>query len=223
MEEISLPIAFAAGLLSFLSPCVLPMVPVYLANLAGASSLTLKISRWHIFLHAVSFILGFSLVFIGLGASAGLVGAVVPVSLLRKIAGVLLLVFGAYLLAAVKLPWLNYEARLKHSFGSNTGYLRSILVGAVFSLAWMPCVGPILAGILALASSSQTAWQGVRLLSAYSLGLGLPFIAVGLALGAATPLMGWLSRHANIILVLSGLLLIAVGILMLANIVHFTL
>lgn len=223
MGEMSLPIAFAAGVLSFLSPCVLPMVPVYLANLAGASSLSVQASRWHIFLHAISFVVGFSMVFISLGASAGLIGTVVPAGLLHRIAGTLLLVFGLYLLAAAKLPWLNYEMRLGRSFGSSTGYLRSILVGAVFSLAWTPCVGPILAGILSLASSSQTAWQGVYLLSAYSLGLGLPFIAVGLALGTAVPLIKWLNRHANIILLLSGLLLMAVGILMLTHTIHFAL
>lgn len=217
MEEYSLPVAFAAGVLSFLSPCVLPLVPVYLANLGGASTLAPQASRWHTFFHALSFVLGFSLVFTGLGASAGLIGAVASEFWLRRIAGVLLVLFGFFLLAAHRVSWLNYEMRFRKSFGSSTGYLRSILVGAVFSLAWTPCVGPVLGGILTLASSSQTAWQGVYLLLAYSLGLGIPFIAAGLALGAATPLIRWLSRNGNIISLLSGLLLIAVGILILTS------
>ncbi len=147
----------------------------------------------------------------------GLIGAVVPTGLLHKIAGGLLLLFGLFLLAAPRISWLNYEMRLRGSFGGSTGYLRSIGVGAAFSLGWTPCVGPILGGILALASSSQTVWQGVYLLLAYSLGLGIPFIAVGLALGTAVPVIRWLSRHANIISMLSGILLIALGILMLTN------
>ncbi len=216
MEETSLFVAFGAGVLSFLSPCVLPLVPVYLANLAGVSSLTPGASRWPPFLHAILFVAGFSVVFIGLGASAGLIGATFSGPLLRKIAGSLLIGFGLFLIASQWVPWLNYEKRLGRIPGG-TGYPRSILVGAVLSLGWTPCVGPILGGILSLASNSQTAWQGAYLLAVYSLGLGVPFIATGLALGAAVPVIRWFSRHSNIIMPLSGLLLIAVGILMLTD------
>lgn len=217
MSELSLPIAFAAGVLSFLSPCVLPLVPVYLAILAGGPSLSQQPSRRLVSLQAISFVAGFSLVFIGLGASAGLIGMVAPAALLRKIAGALILVFGLFLLAAPKISWLNYELRFSRSFGAGTGYLRSFLIGAAFSLGWTPCVGPILGGILALASNSQTAWRGAYLLAAYSLGLGMPFIITGLALGTATPVIKWLARRGNIISMLGGLLLIAVGIMMLTN------
>lgn len=212
MDELSLGIAFVAGVLSFLSPCVLPLALVFIVNLAGASSLTPEISRWRTTFHAVSFVAGFSLVFTGLGASVGLIGAVIPIGLLYKIAGSVLVLFGLWLLAAPRIPWLNYEMRFKRSFRNRSGYLRSLGLGAAFALGWTPCVGPILAGILALASSAETAVQGGYLLLAYSLGLGVPFVAIGMAMGSAAPVIAWLSRRANMISILSGILLIAVGI-----------
>ena len=218
MPSITFPVALAAGLLSFLSPCVLPLVPVYIANIAGSSVLTESPpSRRYIFLHTISFVAGFSLVFVILGASMGLLGAMVPLGPLRNIAGVLLILFGLFLIAATKVSWLNYEKHLLPNRARGTGYLRSLSIGAIFSLAWIPCVGPVLGGILTLAWSSQTAWQGVYLLLGYSLGLGLPFIAVGLALGALSPYLRWLNRHAYVTSIVSGALLIAIGILILTG------
>jgi len=218
MSSITFLTALAAGILSFLSPCILPLVPVYLANIAGASVLTPDLpGRRHIVLHTISFIVGFSLIFIALGASLGLLGAVVPFKLLYNVAGALLIVFGIFLVAAAKVPWLNYEKRLDFAKAKGTGYLRSLLIGAIFSLGWTPCVGPILGGILTLAWSSQTVWQGVYLLLAYCLGLGLPFIAVGLALGTASRYIRWLSRHAFVTSIVAAVLLISVGILMLTG------
>jgi len=218
MPSITFPVALVAGLLSFLSPCVLPLVPVYIANIAGSSVLTANPpSRRYIFLHTLSFVAGFSLVFTILGASMGLLGAMIPVGPLNNIAGTLLILFGLFLIAATKVPWLNYEKRLLPNRARGTGYLRSLSIGAIFSLAWIPCVGPVLAAILALAASSQTAWHGVYLLLAYSLGLGLPFIAVGLALGALSPYLRWLNRHAYITSIVSAALLIAIGILILTG------
>ena len=214
--------AFAAGILSFLSPCILPLVPVYLANIAGASVLTpAPPDRRHIFLHTVSFIVGFSLVFIALGASLGVLGAAVPQEVLEKVGGALLITFGIFLIAATKVPWLNYEKRLDFARAKGTGYLRSLLIGVIFSLGWIPCTSPILGSIMILAASSQTAWQGVYLLLAYCLGLGLPFIAVGLALGAASRYIRWLSRHAFITSLVAAVLLISVGILMLTGYLEY--
>jgi cytochrome c-type biogenesis protein len=222
MPSISFLTAFAAGILSFLSPCVLPLVPVYVANIAGASVLTTAPpDRRYIFLHTFSFVVGFSLVFIALGASLGLVGAAVPQGVLEKVGGALLITFGIFLIAATKVPWLNYEKRLDFTRAKGTGYVRSLLIGVIFSLGWIPCVGPILGGILTLAASSQTAWQGVYLLLAYCLGLGLPFIAVGLALGAASRYIRWLSRHAFITSIVAAVLLISVGILMLTGYLEY--
>lgn len=218
MPSISFVAALAAGVLSFLSPCILPLVPAYIANIAGASVLSSSPpERRHILLHTLSFVAGFSVVFIALGASLGLLGAAAPVELLYKVAGVLLILFGIFLVASTRVPWLNYEKRLNFARVRNTGYLRSLLIGATFSLGWTPCVGPILGGILTLAASSQTAWEGVYLLVGYCLGLGLPFVVVGLALGAASRYIRWLNRHAFVTSIVAAVLLIGVGILMLTG------
>ncbi len=217
VDGLSLTVAFTAGVLSFLSPCVLPLALVYIVNLTGSASLTPEIGRRRTTIHAVSFVTGFTLVFAGLGASAGLLGAAIPTGLLFRIAGSVMVVFGLWLLAARRIPWLNYEMRFRGSVGRRSGYLRSIGLGAAFSLGWTPCVGPVLAGILTLASSSQTAWQGSYLLLAYSLGLGVPFIVIGLAMGAAGPVLRGLNRHAGTMSTFSAVMLIAVGIMLLTG------
>ena len=221
MSDISIVVAFGAGLLSFLSPCVLPLVPVYFASLCGPELFEPKAkrSRIPIFLHSLSFVIGFSIVFVILGVGAGLVGFALSLNpaLLNKIAGSLLIAFGLFMLAALKVPWLNYERRLTPSRGVTTGYLRSFLTGGIFCLAWTPCVGPLLGGILTLASSSGTAWHGGYLLAVYSLGLGLPFLIIGLAFDSITPLLKRIHRYSTAIYIISGLLLIAIGILILTN------
>jgi len=221
MENVSLLVAFSAGLLSFLSPCVLPLVPVYLASLYGPEIFEPKARRFRmpIFLHALSFVIGFSVVFTLFGVGAGLVGFALSshLVLIRYIAGSLLIVFGIFLLAALKVPWLNFERRLAPSQGATIGYLRSFFTGSIFSLAWTPCIGPILGGILALALGSETAWHGAYLLATYSLGLGLPFLVVGAAFDSIAPLLRRIHRYSTIIYIVSGALLIAVGILILTN------
>ena len=221
MENVSVAVAFTAGLFSFLSPCVLPLVPVYLASLVGPELFDVKRTgrRLPIFLHSLSFVLGFSLVFTTMGAIAGLTGfAINPsLALLNKISGSLLIAFGLFLLAALKIPWLNYEKRLSPSLGNTTGYLRSFLIGASFSLVWTACVGPILGGILAIALNTATAWHGAYLLAIYSLGLGLPFLVIGLAFDSLLPLLRRIQRYTRIIHVVSGLLLIIIGILVLTG------
>ncbi|TRZ52970.1 MAG: cytochrome C biogenesis protein CcsB [Dehalococcoidia bacterium] len=221
MENISLLVAFGAGLLSFLSPCVLPLVPVYLASLYGPELFEPKAKRFRmpIFLHSLSFVIGFSVVFTLLGAGAGLVGFALSshLALIRQIAGSLLIVFGLFLLVALKVPWLNFERRLAPSQGVTIGYLRSFLTGSIFSVAWTPCIGPILGGILSLALGSETTWHGAYLLAIYSLGLGLPFLAVGAAFDSMTPLLKRIHRYSSVIYIVSGVLLIAVGILILTN------
>jgi cytochrome c biogenesis protein CcdA len=136
---------------------------------------------------------------------------------MTKLAGSLLIAFGLFTLAALKVPWLNYEKRLTLSTSHNTGYLRSGLIGATFSLGWTTCVGPVLAGILSIASLSATAWQGAFLLSVYSLGLGVPFLALGAGFDSIAPLLKRLRRYSMIITIISGLLLIGVGVLVLTG------
>ena len=221
MESISLLFAFGAGLLSFLSPCVVPLVPVYLASLCGPEIFEPKAGkiRVPIFLHSLSFVIGFSLIFTTLGAIAGLTGFAISPNqvLLNKIAGSLLIAFGLFMLAALKLPWLNFGKRLTLPLGNTTGYLRSFLIGATFSLAWTACVGPILGGILALALGSETAWQGAYLLATYSLGLGLPFLVIGVVFDSITPLLKRIHRYSTVVYIVSGVLLIAIGILILTG------
>jgi cytochrome c-type biogenesis protein len=206
--------ALGLGFLSFASPCTLPLVPVYLANIAGASVLTPDLpARRHIFLHTISFVVGFSLVYAALGALFGLFGAVV--------AGALLIAFGIFLIAAMKIPWLNYEKRLNFNMVKGSGYLRSLLIGVVFSLGLSPCTSPQLGSVLTMVANSQTVWQRVYLLLAYCVGLGLPFIAVGLAWGTASRYMRWLSRHAFVISIIAAALLISIGILMLTGYLEY--
>lgn len=219
--EISIVVAFSAGLLSFLSPCVVPLVPVYLASLVGPEIFDKRVSgiRVPVFFHSLSFVVGFSVIFIAMGAVAGLTGLAINFSLalLNKISGSLLIAFGLFILVALKVPWLSYEKRLAPSLGGTTGYLRSFVIGAVFSLAWTPCVGPILGGILTLALKSATAWSGAYLLASYSLGLGIPFLIIGVAFDSVAPLLKWIRRYSNYVYIISGLLLIAIGILILFN------
>ena len=220
MQDITLFAAFGAGLASFLSPCVLPVVPVYLASLSGPEIFEggIKTSRIPIFLHSLSFVAGFSVVFTFFGAGFGLLGfAIGPYLPLREIAGSLLIVFGLFILAALKVPWLNYEKRFTPSMGRATGYLRSLLTGALFSVVWTPCVGPILGSILTLAGASETALNGAYLLAIYSLGLGLPFLIIGAAFDSITPLIKRIYRYSGPIHIASGILLIAIGILILTN------
>jgi cytochrome c-type biogenesis protein len=218
-DNVTLIAAFSGGLLSFLSPCVLPMVPVYLASLYGPEIFDKGGMRWPVFFHALSFVIGFSLVFVFLGTIAGLTGYAVSPDyyLLEKVAGGLLVAFGAFLLAAHYVPFLNFEKRLAVSTGSKTGYLRSLVIGAAFSLSWTACVGPILGSILTLAASEATAWRGAYLLAIYSLGLGLPFLVIGIAFDYLLPLLRRIQRYSGIIHLVSGILLVAVGILILTG------
>jgi len=221
MENISLLVAFGAGLLSFLSPCVLPLVPVYLASLVGPDMFMGEAhkKRTPVFFHSLSFVTGFTMVFIIMGIGAGLAGFAMTAHLavVRQIAGGLLIFFGLFMLASLRIPWLNYEKRLFVSGGATTSYLRSLLIGAIFSLAWTPCVGPILGGILALAWGSETAWHGAYLLAIYSLGLGIPFLVIGAIFDSVAPLLKRIHRYSTVIYIFSGVLLMAVGILILTN------
>ena len=221
MENIPLLVAFVAGLLSFLSPCVLPLVPVYLASLAGPEIFEAKAGRRRIpiFLHSLSFVIGFTIVFTLMGAGAGLAGFAIGahLTLLSKIAGILLIAFGVFMLIALKVPRLNFEKRLTPSQSRTTSYLRSFLTGSIFCLAWTPCIGPILGGVLTLAGSSATAWGGASLLAIYSLGLGIPFLIIGAAFDSITPLLKRIRRHSTRIYIISGAALITVGILILTN------
>jgi len=160
-------------------------------------------------------VLGFTVIFTLLGAGAGLLGLAVAehIALIRRIAGSLMILMGLVLLLSIKIPWLNFEKRIDAGDGGKTGYWRSFITGAVFALGWTPCVGPILGGILALALGTGTALKGAYLLIIYSFGLGLPFLIIGVAFDARRPYLTWLQRYSGAIHVVSGVLMIIVGIL----------
>jgi cytochrome c-type biogenesis protein len=216
MNDVSLWAAFGAGLASFITPCVLPMVPVYLATLAGSDILDpAKLKRLPLFLHALFFVLGFTIVYTMMGALVGLLGITINPfsSVVRWVSGGLLLLFGLFMLGSLFIPALNFEKRLSPKTSEKTSYLRSLLIGAVFPLAWTACTGPILGSILTLAYTSETAWKGAFLLAIYSIGLGVPFLLIGLFFSALRPILRKISRYSRWIYALGGILLVAIGIL----------
>ena len=219
--QLSVFVAFGYGVLSFLSPCILPLIPVYLASLVGPEIFEDKAQRKRlpIFLHALSFVIGFSIIFTLWGAGSGLLGATLinHLATLRQIAGIMMIVFGIFMLAAFKIPWLNYERRLNVTKPGKSSYARSFIIGAVFPVAWIPCTSAVLGGILVLAGTSQTALQGAFLLAVYSLGLGLPFLTLAIAFDFVAPLLKNIRRFSALIYVISGLLLIAIGLLILMD------
>lgn len=211
--------ALGAGILSFVSPCVLPLVPAYIGYVSGAATGQPEgRARAAAIWQALLFVLGFSVVFVALGASAGLLGAglnqYLPV--LRQVGGVLLVVFGLHVMGVITIPLLHYDRRIDYRPASVSGFA-AVLVGMVFALGWTPCVGPILAAILLLASDTATAGQGAALLGVYSLGLGIPFLLTALALGSANRLLKRMNRYYRAIEVISGLFLILLGVLLATN------
>ncbi len=224
MIEVTLAGALLAGLLSFLSPCVLPLVPAYLSYISGVSVNELRAegaggARRRALIQSVWFIAGFSLIFIALGASASLIGQwlLAHMALLGKIAGAIIVVFGLHYAGILRIPFLMMDARMdtsrlnaRHGFGA-------LLLGAAFAFGWTPCVGPILGAILAIAGASAELWRGVALLAAYSLGLAIPFLAAALATDAFLRWSQGFKRHLEIVEKISGLLLIIVGALIFAG------
>ena len=220
--SVGLVAAFAAGLLSFLSPCVLPLIPAYLSFMTGMSSAELADPdrrTAHVIVPALLFVLGFSFVFVALGASASVLGGLLaqyrPV--LEKVGGLLVIGFGVLMLGVVKVPWLYGEARAEMSSVRAFGKAAALVMGMAFAAGWTPCVGPILGTILGLASASGSIGNGALLLVVYSAGLGLPFIAVALLFDRAAPLLRWLGRHSLVVNRAAGSVLIAIGLLILTG------
>lgn len=217
---VSFALAFAAGLASFLSPCVLPIVPGYVTFVTGVTFDDLEgpsagTARKRAALHAGLFILGFSLLFIILGASATALGGVVRrlLPVIQQVGGVVIVVFGLYMLGVVKLPGLMRERRMQLST-KPAGMLGSVAAGIVFGAGWTPCIGPVLASILLYAGMNTTMLHGVALLATYALGLGIPFFIAAVALNwyiSRTRFLRrwlpWIERGAGAILVIVGALL----------------
>lgn len=218
--------ALIAGLLTFLAPCTLPLVPGYLGFISGVSLEDLKNptaaggARRKIFSNGLAFVIGFSAIFIVFGTLAGFVGAaLVPYRLwLTRIGGIFVILFGLFMLGVLKLPFLAREAQLKLPAIFEKGKPEnSFALGAAFGFGWTPCVGPILGAILLLASTSATALQGAVLLTVFSLGLAIPFLAIALGIGSASRYLEMFSKYLNVISIIGGLLLIFLGTLLLTN------
>ncbi|HEX4601698.1 MAG TPA: cytochrome c biogenesis protein CcdA [Gemmatimonadales bacterium] len=223
--SVSLPGAFAAGLLSFLSPCVLPLIPSYVGFLTGLSVEELQVRRGTALLHALWFILGFSLIFVALGATASVFGLL----LLRyqvwlgRVGGVLVVLFGLSLLGVLQPAFLMRERRVQLAH-KPAGWAGSAVVGVTFGAAWTPCIGPILGAILTLAATQASVGQGATLLAAYALGLAVPFLLTALALDQFLvwfqrfrPYIVWVDRIAGVLLVLLGVLLVTDRFTLLAS------
>jgi cytochrome c-type biogenesis protein len=228
-NEVSLVAAFFAGVVSFLSPCVLTLVPSYITFITGLSFDELTAAdagasvRRRTLIHSLGFILGFSLVFISLGATATTAGQFLREhqDTLRIVGGIFIIFFGLYLTGIVPLPFLSRERKF-HLSGKPLGLLGSVLVGITFAAGWTPCIGPILASILIYASTAQTVGTGVLLLSVYSLGLGVPFLIASLGMNSFLAASKGLRRSLRTIEVVSGVVLIVFGIALVANLFqHF--
>ncbi|MCC6347685.1 MAG: cytochrome c biogenesis protein CcdA [Nitrospirales bacterium] len=220
MTDVSFPLAFAAGVLSFLSPCVLPLVPAYVSFITGLSLEELqsspRLSRT--MGTTLAFVFGFSTIFIALGASSSLLGNLLLQyqDVIRIVGGILTIIFGLFMAGVVKFDFLMRERRFHISEGP-AGYVGAFLIGMSFAAGWTPCIGPILGTILIYASSQASASFGLKLLSVYSLGLAIPFILSSLAVSALLSHMRRIQRFMRVIMIVSGLILIAFGIMLLTN------
>ena len=223
-QEISTLIAFAAGLLSFISPCVLPLVPSYITYITGASFKELtdvkgkaKL-RWATMLHSLFFIMGFSTVFILMGASATYLGQLLIEyqTWIMRAGGVLIIILGIQFTGIVNIPFLQMEKRFELR-KKPLGHLGSFLVGVIFVAGWTPCIGPILSTILIYASTSKNYTTGVYLLTVYSLGLGIPFFLSSLAFNTFLSAFDKIKHYMRWVTIISGFFLIIIGILFLTD------
>jgi cytochrome c-type biogenesis protein len=224
--DIGWALAFGAGLLSFLSPCMAPLVPGYLSFLASSAGIGANTSRGEterVVTVSLLFVLGFSAVFVILGAGAAFFGAALEVirPQLNRLAGVVMILMGILVSGVVRVPFLYQERRLVFIDRPFLGPFGTVVLGMAFALGWTPCIGPILAVILFYAGAVETVEGGALLLLAYSLGLGLPFVLVGLGSSRALGLLGWAKRHGRGLSLGSGALLMGLGALFLTNRVFY--
>jgi cytochrome c-type biogenesis protein len=221
MADPAIPLVFAAGLVSFLSPCVLPLVPGYLSYMSGLGAVgPAELHPRRAALVAVAFVLGFSAVFVALGVSATALGALLRdfrVELTR-IGGALIVVMGLVFMGALRVPWLYREARFHPTPGA--GLWGGVVLGGAFAFGWSPCIGATMGVALTMAAGNAATGgvaEGAMLLAVYSLGLGVPFVLAGLGVSRLTTAVAWLRRHARVVNVVSGLALVVVGVLFLTD------
>jgi len=229
MGLVGIPLALLAGVVSFASPCCLPLVPAYVGYMVGAAPQGTPNQRRVALLQSLAFVAGFSVVFISLWASVGLLGYALrdQAWLMRQVGGAVLVFLGLHVAGVINVTALWREVRLPVSplggtgqFGAPVGppsYGRSALLGVFFAAGWTPCVGPILGGIIGLASVSSTVAEGTLLLIAYSIGLAIPFVLVALGAASVSGRLGWLRSHHQAVSRITGAMLVGIGFLMLTN------
>lgn len=224
MTEATVPLSFFAGVVSFLSPCVLPLVPSYVTFITGMSFEELNANEnrkrvmYLTFTNSMVFILGFSTVFIALGASSSLLGQVLSryQDWLRITGGILTIIFGLFIAGVLKSDFLMKERKV-HLQGRPAGYIGTFLIGMTFAAGWTPCIGPVLGSILLVASTKGAAIEGIKLLSAYSAGLAIPFLLSALAFNSFLSYTKMIHRYMRSVMIVSGVLLIIFGGLLLTN------
>lgn len=219
MPSISVPLVFVAGLLSFFSPCVLPMAPIYLGYLSGSSlSGDTSSNRWRVFSHALFFVAGFALVFVILfGLPTTILAGVLQQysDWIARIGGGVLILFGLHVMRLITIPALNMARQVDIGRGMEPGYLRSLLFGLTFAAGWTPCVGPLLGTVMTLAFTEPLRAMGFLLV--YTLGLAAPFLVTAVLLARAVGWLKRLNRYMRIVEIVSGLLMIAVGLLLVSD------
>ncbi len=211
----SIGTAFVAGLASFLSPCVLPLVPAYVGYLGGRSAFETgdERNRWTVLYHGLAFVLGFSVVFISLGVAASALGSLL-VDLedwIARIGGLVVVFFGLHMTGILRIPFLLYDTRKQSQAGGNQGFWSSFLMGVFFSAGWSPCVGPVLGAILTLSLSGGSVLLGATLLTAYSAGLSIPFLAAAMGVGWVTGILKKYGKALHYLEIVMGVILIIVG------------
>ena len=222
LANITIGLAFLAGLASFLSPCVFSLVPAYVGYLGGraAGGEATESNRFITFTHGIAFVLGFSAVFITLGvASSALGGFLFDLrGVLEKVGGVVVIIFGLHMIGIFRIPFLEYDTRVQQLPDRKWGYLSSALMGVFFSAGWAPCVGPVLGAILTLSLNGGSISQGVSLLSAYSAGLAIPFLIAALGIGWVSATLRKYGKVMHYVEIVMGVILVIVGIMLFAGI-----
>lgn len=220
--NITIGLAFLAGLASFLSPCVFSLVPAYIGYLGGraAGGEASESNRFITFTHGLAFVLGFSFIFITLGVASSAFGRLLFDTrfILAKIGGIVVIIFGLHMIGVFRIPFLEYDARVHQLPDRKWGYLSSALMGIFFSAGWAPCVGPVLGAILTLAMNGGSVSTGVSLLSAYSAGLAIPFLIAALGVGWVSVTLKKYGKVMHYVEMVMGVILVGVGIMLFTGI-----
>ena len=224
MNDVSLPLAFLAGILSFLSPCVLPLLPSYVSFITGISFKELTVGtdrariRYLTAMNSLVFIAGFSTVFIALGVTSSVLGSLFLQYLdtIRIIGGIIIIFFGCFIAGFLKLDFLLKDRKIYLS-GKPAGYAGTFIVGMTFAAGWSPCIGPILGSILLYAGSTGSALHGLKLLTVYSLGFAIPFFLSAVGINIFLSNTSWIAKHMRVLMIISGIVLIIFGILLITD------